>query len=157
MVFFRFFPSSSIGENCKHTRSGKISLFPSLRNATSFEKGSNANKDDSPACWECDCFTTFFDKSLMDHTLEKEIDIQALLQDLSTNIQESSSNSLSSTRTPSWLLSSGSTHTVLVKTRNSITTFPHTSLQFTTCSLTLSAIRARFHQCREDVYRRTSV
>jgi uncharacterized protein (TIGR02466 family) len=63
-------------------------IVPVIEERYKLEKGSNANKDDSPACWECDCFTTFFDKSLMDHTLEKEIDIQALLQDLSTNIQE---------------------------------------------------------------------
>lgn len=50
---------------------------------------SNSNVDDGPACWECDCFTTFFDNSLQDHTQETEIDIQGLLQDLSINIQES--------------------------------------------------------------------
>ena len=49
---------------------------------------SNSNVDDGPACWECDCFTTFFDKSLMDHAQEGEIDLQALLQDMSANIQE---------------------------------------------------------------------
>ena len=50
---------------------------------------SNSNVDDGPACWECDCYTTFFDNSLQDHTQETEIDIQGLLQDLSINIQES--------------------------------------------------------------------
>lgn len=49
---------------------------------------SNSNVPDGPACWECDCFTTFFDPSLMEFEKETEIDLQALLQDLSTNIQE---------------------------------------------------------------------
>lgn len=49
---------------------------------------SNSNVPGGPACWECDCFTTFFDPSLMEFEKETEIDLQALLQDLSTNIQE---------------------------------------------------------------------
>ena len=52
--------------------------------------GSNSNtrSTDGQACWNCDCYTSFFDESMQDHTKEEEIEVQALLADISVNLQE---------------------------------------------------------------------
>ncbi len=54
------------------------------------EQNSNSNTRDTggTASWNCDCYTTFFDESMVDHSKDPEIPYGDLLQDCSQNIQE---------------------------------------------------------------------
>lgn len=65
-------------------------LVPILEKRYRDVNGSNSNtrSTDGQACWNCDCYTSFFDESMQDHTKEEEIEVQALLADISVNLQE---------------------------------------------------------------------
>ena len=65
-------------------------LVPILEKRYRDVNGSNSNtrSTDGQACWNCDCYTSFFDASMQDHTKEEEIEVQALLADISVNLQE---------------------------------------------------------------------
>lgn len=68
----------------------KEHLVPVLQQRYENVNGSNSNTlaAGGKACWNCDCYTSFFEESMVDHTKEEEIEVAALLQDLSQNIQE---------------------------------------------------------------------
>ncbi len=85
---FSVFPTFVYRGRLQTHEKWKSTLAPILEERYRAESGSNSNVEDGPACWNCDCFTTFFEESMLDHTKETEIDIQALLADLSQNIQE---------------------------------------------------------------------
>ena len=65
-------------------------LVPILEKRYRDVNGSNSNtrSTDGQNCWNCDCYTSFFDESMQDHTKEEEIEVQALLADISVNLQE---------------------------------------------------------------------
>ena len=60
----------------------KDKIFPIIKRRYEEQNGSNSSS------WNCDCYTSFFDDSMVDHTMETEIPIAELLQDISYNIQE---------------------------------------------------------------------
>ena len=60
----------------------KDKIVPIIKRRYEEQNGSNTSS------WNCDCYTSFFDDSMVDHTMETEIPIAELLQDISYNIQE---------------------------------------------------------------------
>ena len=60
----------------------KDKIFPIIKRRYEEQNGSNSSS------WNCDCYTSFFDDSMVDYTKETEIPIGELLQDMSQNIQE---------------------------------------------------------------------
>jgi len=68
----------------------KSLITPILQRRYEEVNGSNSYSRDTggTACWNCDCYTSFFDESMVDHTKETEIPVSDLLQDVSQNIQE---------------------------------------------------------------------
>ena len=77
------------GKLKNHTKWKEL-VFPILSRRYREVNGSNSyNKDiGGNAYWNCDCYTSFFDESMVDHTKETEIEVGLLLQDISTNIKE---------------------------------------------------------------------
>ena len=68
----------------------KDQIFPIIKRRYEEQNGSNSYTRDTggTASWNCDCYTSFFDESMVDHTKETEIPVGELLQDISQNIQE---------------------------------------------------------------------
>ena len=77
------------GKLARHEKWKEI-LVPILEKRYRDVNGSNSNtrSTDGQACWNCDCYTSFFDESMQDHTKEEEIEVQALLADISVNLPE---------------------------------------------------------------------
>ena len=87
---FSVFPTFMYrGKLATHEKWKEI-LVPILEKRYRDVNGSNSNtrSTDGQACWNCDCYTSFFDESMQDHTKEEEIEVQALLADISVNLQE---------------------------------------------------------------------
>ena len=54
----------------------KDKIFPIIKRRYEEQNGSNSSS------WNCDCYTSFFDDSMVDFTKETEIPIGELLQDM---------------------------------------------------------------------------
>jgi len=63
-------------------------IVPIIERRYKEQNGSNSYIDGENACWNCDCYTSFFDDSMTDYSKETEIDIQGLLNDISVHIQK---------------------------------------------------------------------
>lgn len=85
---FSTFPSFVYRGKLQTHEKWKAMIVPILERRYAAEKGSNSYKDNSPACWNCDCYTSFFDETMIDHTKETEIPVNELLGDISGIIQE---------------------------------------------------------------------
>lgn len=63
-------------------------IVPIIERRYKEQNGTNSYDDSGAACWNCDCYTSFFDESMTDYQKETEIDIAALLNDISVHIQK---------------------------------------------------------------------
>ena len=88
---FSLFPMFVYRGKLQSHNKWKEEIVPIITRRYQEASGSNSNTKDEGGrgIWNCDCYTSFFDESMTDHSKETEINIQNLLNDLSNNIQES--------------------------------------------------------------------
>ena len=87
---FSLFPMFVYRGKLQSHNKWKEEIVPIITRRYQEASGSNSNTKDEGGrgIWNCDCYTSFFDESMTDHSKETEINIQNLLNDLSNNIQE---------------------------------------------------------------------